>query len=140
MNRFIQAVLNFYFGKKRDSNQDVKAFDFVADLMARELPLPKGYKPKNYSMTNHFILPEINLPDDGDNKEGYIEISVQKFADFCQQHKISGQIAVSLLLAEAIKKAHPDNADIISIREPVNTGLRSIRQMPFKIPVSRTFS
>ncbi|MBQ6296672.1 MAG: non-ribosomal peptide synthetase [Selenomonadaceae bacterium] len=120
MNNFIQAVLNFYFDKKI-SYQDEKTFDFVADLMARELPLPKGYEPKNYSTPNHFILPEKNLTDSSDNIESYIEISAEKFDAFCQQYKISGQIAVSILLAEAIQTAHPDNADIISIRGPVNT-------------------
>ncbi len=120
MNKFIQAVLNFYFGKKI-SYQDTTKFDFVADLMACELPLPKDYEPKNYSAKNHFIFSEKNLSDSGNTMESYIEISAEKFANFCQQYKISGQIAVSILLAEAIQKVHSDNANIISIRGPVNT-------------------
>ena len=120
MNNFIQAVLSFYFGKKI-SYQDEKPFDFAADLMSRELPLPKGYEPKNYGTTNQFILPEKNLTDSSDNMESYIEISAEKFYNFCQQHKISGQIAVSILLAETIQNAHPNNVDIINIRGPVNT-------------------
>lgn len=128
INSFIQAVLDFYFGKQNTLYQGSESFDFVADLMAQELPLPDGYKPTEYKVTNHFIPPEVNSLGGGKGVECFMEISAKKFEDFCEHHKISGQIAVALLLAQAVQKAHPDNTDIISIRGPVNT--RALLHVP----------
>lgn len=128
INAFVQAVLDFYFGKQSTFYHGPEAFDFVADLMAQELPLPEGYKPADYRIANHFIPPEIN--SSGEARECFMEIPAQEFEDFCQLHKISGQIALALLVARAIQKAHPDNTDVISIRGPVNT------RVPLHVPNS----
>ncbi len=125
---FIQAVMDFYFGKEKTFYQGADKIDFVADLMAQELPLPDDYEPKSYKVENHFVPPEINSAEDGKTYENVIEISAQKFKDFCNKYNISEQIAVSILLAKAVQTAHPDNDKIISVRGPVNT--RILLQVP----------
>ena len=130
INAFIQAVLNFYFDKAETLYSGADKFDFVADLMAQELPLPENYAPENYAVENHFSPPEINSAEEGKTFEYSVEMSAQKFDDFCNKYKISAQAAVSILLARAIQIAHPKNKKIISVRGPVNT------RIPLQVPNS----
>ena len=125
INCFIQAVMNFYFGNVNRPEILSEKFDFTADLMSQDLPLPENYEPKNYYVRNHFVLPEIN---NSGTHEAFIEISAKKFEDFCNKYKISGQIAVSVILADAVQTAHPENEKIISVRCPINT--RILLQVP----------
>ena len=118
---FLQAVTDFYFGKEKTLYNGADKFDFVADLMAQELPLPAGYAPKNYAVENHFVPPEINSSGNGKTYEYFLEITKQKFNTFCEKYCVSAQIAVSILLAMAVQTAHPTNNKIISVRGPVNT-------------------
>lgn len=121
MNCLVQAVLDFYFGKEKTFYQGADKVDFVADLMAQDLPLPEGYEPKIYKVEDHFIPPEIDSADDDNTIENFIEFPAKKFEDFCNKYEISAQIAVSILVAKAIQRTHPKNDKIISIRGPVNT-------------------
>ncbi len=127
INCFVQAVLDFYFGKEKTFYAGANEIDFVADLMAENLPLPEGYAPKNYMVENHFVPPEIDSVD-GKTTENFIEIPAKKFNDFCQKYEISAQIAVSFLLAEAVQKVHTENKKIIAVRGPVNT------RIPLQVP------
>ena len=128
INCFIQAVMDFYFGKEKTFYQGADKFDFVADLMAQELPLPEDYSPKSYKVENHFVPPEFNSADAGKTYENFIEMPAKKFKDFCSKYNISAQIALSILLARAVQSAHPDNEKIISVRGPVNT------RIPLQVP------
>lgn len=128
INCFMQAVMDFYFGNEKTLYDGANKFDFVADLMSQDLPLPADYSPKSYKVENHFIPPEINSAEVGKTYESFIEMSAKKFNDFCNKYNISAQIALSILLARAVQKAHPDNEKIISVRSPVNT--RVLFQVP----------
>ena len=128
INCFIQAVMDFYFGKEKTFYQGADKFDFVADLMAQDLPLPEGYEPKSYKVENHFVPPEINSAEVGKTYENFIEIPAKKFKDFCNKYNISAQVALSFLLAKAVQNAHHDNEKIISVRCPVNT------RVPLQVP------
>ena len=128
INAFIQAVLNFYFDKSETLYNGADKFDFVADLMAQDLPLPDNYTPENYKIENCFVPPEINPAEEGKTYETSVEIPYKKFEDFCNKYKISAQSAVSILLAKAIQIAHPENKKIISVRGPVNT------RIPLQVP------
>ena len=125
---FIQAVMDFYFGKEKTLYEGANKFDFVADLMSQDLPLPADYSPKSYKVENHFVPPEINSAEVGKTYENFIEMSAKKFNDFCNKYNVSAQIALSILLARAVQNAHPDNENIISVRSPVNT--RILMQVP----------
>ncbi|MBQ7705763.1 MAG: AMP-binding protein, partial [Selenomonadaceae bacterium] len=118
---FIQAVIDFYFGKEKAFYEGADKVDFVADLMAQELPLPADYVPKSYAVENHFVPPEINSLDNGKTYENFIEMPTKKFRAFCKKYRVSAQIGISILLARAVQMAHPDNDKIISVRGPVNT-------------------
>lgn len=128
MNCFVQAVLDFYFGKEKTLYQGASQTDFIADLMSQDLPLPEGYIPKSYRAENHFAPPEIISSDLKATYDYAIEMPLQKFKAFCNQYNISAQIFVSLLLAKAIQKAHPNNKKTISVRGPVNT------RIPLQVP------
>ncbi|MBQ6975694.1 MAG: non-ribosomal peptide synthetase, partial [Selenomonadaceae bacterium] len=125
INCFIQAVLDFYFGKEKTFYDGANKFDFVADLMTQDLPLPEGYAPKSYVVDDKFILPE---EIGGKTYEYFVEMPAKNFDDFCKKYEISAQIAVSILLAKAVQMAHPDNKKIISVRGPVNT------RIPLQVP------
>ena len=125
---FIQAVMDFYFGKEKAFYEGADKVDFVADLMAQELPLPAGYVPKSYAVKDHFVPPEINSSDNGKIYENFIEIPMKKFRAFCKKYRVSAQIGLSILLARAVQMAHPDNEKIISVRGPVNT------RIPLQVP------
>ena len=125
INCFVRAVMNFYFNNANNSEILPEKFDFTADLMSQDLPLPENYEPENYYVQNHFVPPEII---NSDTYEASIEISAKKFEDFCNKYEISGQIAVSVILAEAIQAAHPENEKNIIVRGPVNT--RILLQVP----------
>ncbi len=125
---FLQAVTDFYFDKEKTLYEGADKFDFVADLMSQDLPLPDGYTPKSYAVENHFVPPEINSANADKKYENVIEIPAKKFRAFCKKYRISAQIAVSILLAKAIQNAHPDNDKIISVRGPVNT------RAPLRVP------
>ena len=127
---FLQAVTDFYFGKEKTLYEGADKLDFVADLMAQELPLPEGYTPKSYAVENHFVPPEINSAEVGKTYENFIEIPIQTFKSFCKKYRVSAQIAVSMLLARAVQNAHPNNNKIISVRGPVNT------RTPLRVPNS----
>jgi hypothetical protein len=43
---FANALLNAYVGNKPPAFQDLTQPDFVADLMACDLPLPAGYEKR----------------------------------------------------------------------------------------------
>lgn len=125
---FIQAVIDFYFGKEKAFYEGADKPDFVADLMAQELPLPADYVPKSYAVKNHFVPPEINSLDNGKTYENFIEMPIKKFRAFCKKYRVSAQIGISILLARAVQMAHPDNDKIISVRGPVNT------RIPLHVP------
>lgn len=125
---FVQAVLDFYFGKEKTFYTGADKIDFAADLMSQDLPLPDDYAPKNYGVENHFVPPEINPSDSGKKNEIFIELPTQKFKAVCKKYNVSAQVALSILLAQAVQKTHPQNEKIISVRGPVNT--RSALQVP----------
>lgn len=118
---FVQAVLDFYFGKEKTFYAGADKIDFAADLMSQDLPLPDDYAPKNYGVENHFVPPEINPSDSGTKNETFIEMPTQKFKAVCKKYNVSAQVALSILLAQAVQKTHPQNEQIISVRGPVNT-------------------
>ena len=128
INAFIQAFLDFYFDKSETLYNGADKFDFVADLMEQDLPLPDNYMPESYKIEDCFVPPEINSVEEGNTYAMSVEIPYQKFEDFCNKHKISSQVAVSILLAKAIQIAHPENKKIISVRGPVNT------RIPLQVP------
>ena len=125
---FLHAVTDFYFDKEKTFYEGADKFDFVADLMSQELPLPEGYTPKSYAVENHFVPPEINSAEGGKTYENFIEISTKKFNHFCKKNRLSAQIALSFLVAQAVQSAHPDNEKIISVRSPIST------RTPLKVP------
>ena len=125
---FVQAVLDFYFGKEKTFYQGADKIDFAADLMSQDLPLPDDFEPKDYKVENHFVPPEINPSDSGKKNETFIEMPTQKFKAVCKKYNVSAQVALSILLAKAVQKTHPQNEKIISVRGPVNT--RSALQVP----------
>lgn len=118
---FVQAVLDFYFGEEKTFYQGANKIDFAADLMAQDFPLPEDYEPKDYKLEKLFVPPEINSSESGTMIETFAEIPTQKFKAFCKKYNISAQIALSILLAKAVQKTHPQNEKIISVRGPVNT-------------------
>lgn len=128
VNCFIRAVMDFYFGKEKTLYNGADKVDFVADLMAQNLPLPNNYTPKSYAVENHFLPPEKDTAEKNKTYEDSIEIPAETFYNFCDKYGISAQIAVSLLLAEAVQKAYPDNDKIISVRGPVNS------RIPLQVP------
>ena len=125
---FLHALTDFYFDKEKTFYEGADKFDFVADLMAQELPLPAEYTPKSYAVENHFVPPEINSATGGKTYENLLEVSTKKFNNFCKKHRLSAQIALSFLVAKAVQAAHPDNEKIISVRSPVST------RTPLKVP------
>ena len=125
---FLQAVTDFYFDKEKTLYEGADKPDFVADLMAQELPLPDDYTPKSYAVEDHFVPPEINSAEGGKTYENFIEITAKNFKAFCKKYRVSAQIAVSFLVAQAVQAAHPDNEKIISVRSPVST------RTPLKVP------
>lgn len=125
---FLHALTDFYFGKEKTFYEGADKFDFVADLMSQELPLPAEYTPKSYAVENHFVPPELNSAEGGKTYENFIEIPTKKFNNFCKKNRISAQIALSFLVAQAVQAAHPDNEKIISVRSPVST------RTPLKVP------
>ena len=128
INCFVRAVMDFYFGKEKTAYAGANQPDFVADLMSQPLPLPEGYEPKNYALEDKFIPPEKLTAEKNKTFEHTINISAKAFSGFCRKYRISAQIAVSILLADAVQKAHPQNEKIISVRGPVNT------RSPLKVP------
>ena len=94
------------------------------------MPLPDDYAPKSYAVENHFVPPEIDSAEVGNTYENFIEIPIQTFKSFCKEYRDSAQIAVSILLARAVQKAHPGNNKIISVRGPFNT------RTPLRVPNS----
>lgn len=125
---FLHALTDFYFDKEKTFYEGADKFDFVADLMAQELPLPADYTPKSYAVENHFVPPEINSATGGKTYANLLEIQAKKFNNFCKKNRLSAQIALSFLVAQAIQAAHPDNEKIISVRSPVST------RTPLKVP------
>ena len=125
---FLHALTDFYFDKEETFYEGADKFDFVADLMAQELPLPAEYTPKSYAVENHFVPPEINAATGGKTYANLLEIQAKKFNNFCKKNRLSAQIALSFLVARAIQAAHPDNEKIISVRSPVST------RTPLKVP------
>ena len=125
---FVQAVLDFYFGEEKTFYQGANKIDFAADLMAQDFPLPEDYEPKDYKLEKLFVPPEINSSESGTMIETFAEIPTQKFKAFCKKYNISAQIALSILLAKAVQKTHPQNEKIISVRGPVNT------RIPLQVP------
>lgn len=125
---FLHALTDFYFDKEKTFYEGADKPDFVADLMAQELPLPADYTPKSYEVENHFVLPEINSATGGKTYENFIEIPTKKFNHFCKKNRLSAQIALSFLVAKAVQATHPDNEKIISVRSPVST------RTPLKVP------
>ena len=125
---FGRAVMDFYFGKDKTLYNGADKPDFTADLMGEELPLPKGYEPKSYHVKDRFIPPEKAGAEKDKSYRFSMEIPAGAYYDFCSRYGVSAQIAVSLLLAEAVQKAHPGNRKIISVRGPVNT------RIPLQVP------
>jgi len=125
---FLHALTDFYFDKENTFYEGADKFDFVADLMSQELPLPAEYTPKSYAVENHFVPPELNSATGGKTYENYIDIPTKKFNNFCKKNRLSAQIALSFLVAQAVQAAHPDNEKIISVRSPVST------RTPLKVP------
>jgi len=74
------------------------------------------------------VPPELNSATVGKTYENFIEVSTKKFNKFCKKNRISAQIALSFLVAQAVQAAHPDNEKIISVRSPVST------RTPLKVP------
>ena len=125
---FLHALTDFYFDKEKTFYEGADKFDFVADLMSQELPLPAEYTPKSYAVENHFVPPEINSVTGGKTYENLLEVPTKKFNSFCKKNRLSAQIALSFLVAQAVQSAHPDNGKIISVRSPVST------RTPLKVP------
>ena len=125
---FLHALTDFYFDKEKTFYEGADKPDFVADLMSQELPLPEGYTPKSYAVENHFVPPELNSAEVGKTYENFIEVPTKKFNIFCKKNRLSAQIALSFLVAQAVQAAHPDNEKIISVRSPVST------RTPLKVP------
>lgn len=125
---FLHALTDFYFDKEKTFYEGADKFDFVADLMSQELPLPAEYTPKSYAVENHFVPPELNSATGGKTYENFIEVPTKKFNHFCKKNRLSAQIALSFLVAQAVQAAHPDNEKIISVRSPVST------RTPLKVP------
>ena len=128
INCFVRAVMDFYFGKDKTWYDGAERPDFAADLMGEALPLPEGYELKSYEVEDRFIPPEKVGAKKDKSYEFSLEIPAGAFHAFCNKYGISAQMAVSLLLAEAVQRAHPDNRKIISVRGPVNT------RLPLQVP------
>lgn len=120
-NCFIQAVLDFYFGKSETVYQGTKQADYAADLMEFPLPVQEGFLPADPVPEKHFLIPEI-----GDSERimpRMVRGSVPRPAmqSLMKRYGISAQTAVSYLLALCVLKTHPENRLPVCIRGPVNT-------------------
>lgn len=117
---FIGVLLNFYLGKEQEMQYIAEKDDYVADLMARKLPLSCGYESKNYCAKDHFLIPEA----EGVSGTSFIQsfcVDFEQVKNFCNRNSISMQVCTTLLMALAIMKVNPENEKVISIRGAMDT-------------------
>ena len=127
-NCFIQAVLDFYFGKSETVYQGRKQADYAADLMEFPLPVPEDFLPSDPVPEKHFLIPEIRDPERIMPRMVRRSVPRDAMQLMMKRYGISAQTAVSYLLALSVLKTHPENRLPVCIRGPVNT--RSILSVP----------
>ena len=121
INIFISALISQYFGYDAVNEVDITTQpDYFADLMERNLPVSENYVPKDYYVTDRFIIPERDENDKCCISETF-SISRRLYDNFCRRNSISSQIAMSILISEAISRVHPENKNTIVVRSPINT-------------------
>lgn len=117
---FAGVLLNIYLGKTQDIPYISEEDDYVADLMARKLPLSDGYESKNYCVKDRFLIPEA----EGVSGTSFIQsfcVDFDQVKNFCKRNSISMQVCTTLFMALAIMKVNPENEKVISIRGAVDT-------------------
>ena len=115
---FIRAVMDAYFGKGTTMYDGFGKPDYVADLMKYELPINSDFHPVMFASRDGFIPPEARNSCGRWAKTLYAD--AEKVNIFCRKNNISQQVFASLILGQAIVKAHPENEKVICVRSPVN--------------------
>lgn len=117
---FIGVLINFYLGKRQELQYISEEDDYVADLMARKLPLSDGYERKNYNVKDHFLVPEAEGASGASYSQSFY-VDFGQVKNYCKSNNISMQACTTLLMALAIMKVNPDNEKVISIRGAMDT-------------------
>ena len=120
-NCFIQAVLDYYFGKEETRYKGADSPDYAADLMEFPLPLSGKQALPDPVPESHFVIPEIQNMQRITPRMFRASIPVSVMNAFMKHCRVGAQTAVSYLLALTVMRVHPENRLPISIRGPVNT-------------------
>lgn len=141
MQWFLDALLRAYFGLDGVKYDGVGAEDYAADLMEKPLPVSSNYLYKNpvpnpiyrlpeAGMRKYFLVNIIGTMVFGSKKTYRREMVLDKAAlkNYCNQNNCSVSVAMSVMLAEAVMRVHPENKKAITVRMPVNT--RNVLKVP----------
>ena len=130
---FIDILLNAYVGNKPSAWQGLTQPDFVADLMACDLPLPEGYEMHDFADHDSFVVPEAETEEP---QIATYRVKTKALTEYCKLHGVSKQVALSFVMAKAINLVHPESA---RVHTPRNTlGYRSGYARAIPRPHART--
>ena len=118
---FANALLNAYVGNTPPAFPGLTQPDFVADLMACDLPLPTGYEMHDFAAQNPFVVPE---PEAEEPHVATYRMKAKALAEYGKLYGMSKQVALSFAMAKAITLVHPEDTRTICVRGPVNTHRR----------------
>ena len=127
VQQVVGCLLEYYNDGKINQPVLIKKVMFVADLMKYELPLTIGKadlmlpEPVIRLKKNKDIFDVPELKQDRVDIAYHLQLDKNSLNDFFEKNNLSRQVGVSLLIAMAIQKAHPENQKTIRVRGAVNT-------------------
>ncbi len=118
---FVNELFKAYFGVAAEDDviPIVKNEDYLADILAKSLPLPDNYAPFSTDTETKFVLPEIGEEAKYFSKK--FTVPAYKLYNFADALSLNMQGTISLVMALMVQKVHPENDKPIYVRGPVNT-------------------
>lgn len=114
---FVRAVLDFYAGNEKTLYNGATAPDFNKDPLAERWPEADGAEGPAAPATV-FSRPETEMPFEDENLQYHA--SAEAFQKLYKSLHCSPQVLLTAIAARAVQEAYPENADMISVRIPVN--------------------
>ncbi len=114
---FVRAVLDFYAGNDKTLYNGATAPDFNKDPLAERWPEADGAEGQAAPATV-FSRPEAEMPFEDENLQYHA--SAEAFQKLYKSLHCSPQVLLTAIAARAVQEAYPENADMISVRIPVN--------------------
>ncbi len=126
---FAEALFHYYFDLSGEPlYHGAGKPDYFADLMEKDLEVPKDHVFTDYNPEAFFRIPEAGALKDMKSMIYAEELQIktfdcvsarEEFDDFCTMYKCSHSVALFYFLARAVRSVHPE-AGNISCRMPVN--------------------